>query len=174
MGGGIDKAQQIAAQLDKLNAARAATLRSQIAEQQKDYAGAEEQLKKAIAADPHPAGAWASLAAFYARRQRFAEMETAIHNAVNTVKRDKHLSVALFDCAGLLTESKRDPKLAASLLADYLAAPGKSEEAPAFVAHLRLGRLKLELGDGAAAARERAAALGLAHDYKAALEFKVG
>jgi len=151
VGGGVDKAQQIAAKLDKVSASRAAVLRAQIAEQQKDYAGAEEQLKKAVAADPHPAGSWVSLA-----------------------QKDKHSSVALYDSAGLLTEHKRDAALAATLLEQYLAVPAKSEEAPAFVAHLRLARLKLQLGDGAGAARERAAALALAHDYKPALEFKAG
>ena len=174
VGGGIDKAQQVAAQLDRLSVARAAVLRAQIAEQQKDYAGAEEQLKKAIAADPHPAEAWASLASFYARRKQFPEMDGAIKSAVSAAQRDKHASVALYDCAGLLAENKRSPELAATLLEQYLAAPEKSEEGPAFVAHLRLARLKLQLGDSAGAAKERAAALGLAHDYKAALEFKAG
>ena len=174
VGGGIDKAQQVVAQLDKLSAARAAMLRAQIAEQQKDYAGAEEQLKKAIAADSHPAEAWASLASFYARRKQFTEMDAAIKSSVNAAQKDKHASVALYDCAGLLVENKREPELAATLLEQYLAAPGKSEEAPAFAAHLRLARLKLQLGDGAAATQERAAALGLAHEYKAAVEFKTG
>jgi len=174
VGGGVDKAQQIAAQLDKLSAARAAVLRGQIAEQQKDYAGAEDQYKKAVAADPHPAGSWTSLASFYARRKQLPEMESAIHSAVSAAQKDRHSSVALFDSAGLLTENKRDPQLAATLLEQYLASATKSEEAPAFVAHLRLARLKLQLGDGAGAARERAAALALAHDYKPAVEFKAG
>jgi len=174
VGGGVDKAQQIAAKLDKVSASRAAVLRAQIAEQQKDYAGAEEQLKKAVAADPHPAGSWVSLASFYGRRQRLAEMDVAIKSAVSAAQKDKHSSVALYDSAGLLTEHKRDAALAATLLEQYLAVPAKSEEAPAFVAHLRLARLKLQLGDGAGAARERAAALALAHDYKPALEFKAG
>jgi len=173
VGGGIDKAQQVAAQLDKLSVARAAVLRGQIAEQQKDYAGAEEQLKKAIAADPHPGEAWASLASFYARRKQFPEMDAAIKSAVSAAQRDKHASVALYDCAGLLVENKRNPELAATLLEQYLTAPEKSEEGPAFVAHLRMARLKLEQGDKAAAAQERAAALGLAHEYRAAAEFKV-
>jgi len=172
VGGGVDKAQQVAEKLDKISAARAAVLRGQIAEQQKDYAGAEEQYKKAVAADPRPAGEWVSLASFYARRKQLTEMETAIHSAVSAAQKDKHSSVPLFDAAGLLTENKRDPQLAATLLEQYLASATKSEEAPAFVAHLRLARLKLQLGDSAGAAKERAAALALAHDYKPAVEFK--
>jgi hypothetical protein len=56
------------------------------------------------------------------------------------------------------------------MLNDYLASPDKTEEAPAFVAHLRLARVESQLGDTAGAARDRAAALALAHEYKSAKE----
>ena len=59
------------------------------------------------------------------------------------------------------------------MLEDYLASTSKSEEAPAFEAHVRLARLKKQLGDMKAAQRERAAALQLAHDYKPALDLKL-
>ena len=52
------------------------------------------------------------------------------------------------------------------MLDAYLASTAKTEEAPAFVAHIRLARLKEQVGDTAAANREQAAALALAHDYK--------
>jgi hypothetical protein len=58
------------------------------------------------------------------------------------------------------------------MLEEYLAGPAKTEEAPAFVAHLWLARLKQQLGDPAAAARERSAALSLAHEYKPAQDQK--
>ena len=73
----------------------------------------------------------------------------------------------------MLIESNRNPGLAAKLLQDYLAGTSKSEEAPAFEAHLRLARLKKQLGDSAGAQHEKAAALALAHDYKPALDFKI-
>ena len=53
------------------------------------------------------------------------------------------------------------------MLEDYLAGSSKTEEAPAFVAHIRLARLKDQLRDAAGASRERAAALALANNYKA-------
>ena len=173
VGGGIDKAPKVASQLDKVDPARAHQLRGDIAEQQKDFSTAESELKQAIAAGPHPAVAWTNLASFYSRRQRFPEMETAIHSAANAVLHDKHSSVALYDGAGLLAQSKRDPAFAASLLDNDLSRSSKTEEAPAFIAHIRLARLKQQLGDPGAADRERAAALALAHDYKPAQEFKV-
>ena len=72
------------------------------------------------------------------------------------------------DGASILTETRRDPALAAKMLDAYLASTAKTEEAPAFVAHIRLARLKEQVGDAAAANREQAAALALAHDYKPA------
>jgi hypothetical protein len=76
--------------------------------------------------------------------------------------------VALYDGASVLIETNRDPALAAKMLEEYLAGSAKTEEAPAFVAHTWLARLKQQLGDTAAASRERAAALALAHEYKPA------
>jgi hypothetical protein len=58
------------------------------------------------------------------------------------------------------------------MLESYLAGSAKTEEAPAFVAHTWLARLKLQLGDAAAAGRERDAALALAREYKPAQELK--
>jgi tetratricopeptide (TPR) repeat protein len=172
VGGGVDKAQGIASQLDKVDPARAHELRGRIAEQQKDYSSAEHEFKLAIAADPHPALSWTTLGGFYARRERFDDLESAIHSVMSTALHDKRAAVALYDGAGLLIESKRDPALAAKLLEDYLASSSKTEDAPAFIAHIRLARLKLKLGDPAAADRERSAALALAHEYKPAQEFK--
>lgn len=170
VGGGIDKAQGVAGQLDKVDAGRAHRLRGNIAEQQKDYGTAEREYKLATTAGAHPAAEWRNLAAFYGRRKRYDEMDSAIKSALSAARRDKHAGVALYDCAGLLIENHRDPALAASLLGEYLAGSEKSEEAPAFMAHLRLAQLKQQAGDAAGAEKERAAALALAHEYKPAQE----
>jgi tetratricopeptide (TPR) repeat protein len=172
VGGGIDKAEGIVAQLDKVDQARTHELRGRIAEQQKDFPAAEGEYKKMVAASTHPASGWSALAGFYARRQSFDAMESAVRSIVTAAQHDKHEGVALFDGAGLLTKAHRDPALAANMLGDYLAGSSKTEEAPAFVAHLRLARLKAQLGDSAAAERERTAALVLAHEYKPAQDFK--
>ena len=166
MGGGLDKAEGVAKQLDKLDPARAAKLRAEIAEDRKDYATVERELKLSIAASPHPALQWTSLASFYERRERWTDMEAAIRSAANAAARDRMAAVALYDGAGVLLKAKRDPELAAKMLEDYLASPYQSEEAPVFVAHSRLGRLKQELGDSEGAQRERVACQGLAREYK--------
>ncbi|MGP8176173.1 MAG: tetratricopeptide repeat protein [Terracidiphilus sp.] len=165
VGGGIEKAQGIAAQLDKVDPVRAHELRGGIAEARKDYGTAEREFKEAIAAGAHPAFQWVTLAGFYSRRERWTEMESAVHSCVTAAERDKHAGVALYYGASVLTSANRDPALAAKMFQDYLAGSAKTEEAPAFVALSRLARLKEKLGDPAAANQERAAALALAHEF---------
>ena len=172
VGGGDDKAEGVAAQLDKVDGARAHELRGRMAEQRKDFGTAEREYKQAIAAGAHPAFQWMTLASFYRRRERWAEMESAVRSGASAVDRDKRAGVALYNGASTLNRAGRDPELAAKMLEEYLAGPAKTEEAPAFVAHLWLARLKQQLGDPAAAARERSAALSLAHEYKPAQDQK--
>jgi tetratricopeptide (TPR) repeat protein len=168
VGGGIGKAEGVAAQLDKIDPVRAHELRGHIAEQSKDYASAERELKQALSGSPHPAFQWMTLAGFYRHRERWTEMESAVRSGEAAAARDKHAGVALYDGASLLRATKRDPARAVRMLESYLAGSSKTEEAPAFVAHTWLARLQAELGDAAAASRERAAALALAQEYKPA------
>lgn len=172
VGGGMDKAQQIAAQLDKVDAERAHEFRGRLAEQQKNFTAAESEFKQAVAAGPHPAFGWNALACFFYRRHRYADMDSAMHSVLSAALHDRHAGVALYDGAGQLIEANRDPALAAAMLDEYLSNSAKAEEAPAFIAHIRLARLRQQLGDPAAAARERAAALALASEYKPAREFR--
>jgi tetratricopeptide (TPR) repeat protein len=147
-------------------------MRGHIAEQRKDYGAAEREYKQVIAASAHPAFAWMTLADFYHRRERWTEMEAAVRSGESLAERDKHAGAALYDGASLLLTTKRDPARAAKMLEEYLAGTSKTETDPAFVAHTWLARLKAQLGDAAAANRERTAALALAHEYKPAQNLK--
>ena len=173
VGGGMDKAEGVAGQLDKVDAVRAHELRGRMAEKRKEYDTAEMELKQAIAVSPRPAFQWTTLAAFYQRRERWTEMEAAVRSCVNAAERDRRAGVALYDGASILIATNRDLALAARMLEDYLSGSAKTEEAPAFVAHTRLARIKLQLGDAAGAERERLAALALAHEYKPAQDLKL-
>jgi tetratricopeptide (TPR) repeat protein len=172
VGGGSDKAENIANQLDKVDPARAHELRGRIASSRGDYDTAEREYRQAISVSAHPASQWTVLASFFRRRQRWSDLETAIHNCVSAAAHDKHPGVALYDGAGVLIESNRDPALAAKMLEDYLAGSSKTEEGPAFIAHIRLGRLKQQLGDAAGAQSEFAAASAMAHEYNPAQDSK--
>jgi tetratricopeptide (TPR) repeat protein len=172
VGGGIGKADAVASQLEKVDPAKAHELRGHIAEQRKDYGAAERELKQSIAASAHPALQWITLASFYRHRARWTEMESAIRSGEYAALRDKHAGVALYNGASLLLNTNRNPAWAAKMLEEYLGGSGKTEEAPAFVAHLWLARLKQRLGDADAASRERTAALSLASQYKPVHDLK--
>jgi hypothetical protein len=158
--------------MDKIDLARAHELRGHVAEQHKDYGTAEREFKQAIAAGTHPAFQWDTLASFYRRRERWADLDAAVQSCVAASSRDKHAAVALYNAASTLIRANRNPELAAKLIENYLGSSQKTEEAPTFVAHVRLARLKAQLGDKEAGKREKMAALALAHDYKPAQELK--
>ncbi len=172
VGGGTDKAETIAAQLDKVDPAKAFELRGNIDVVRKDYVSAERDFKQATAVSPHPAEQWTILANFYRNQKRWNDLDSAIQGCVNAAARDKHSGVGLYDGAGILIETRRNPALAAKMLEDYLTGSSKSEEAPAFIAHIRLGRLKQQLGDAAGAKQEFAAAAAMAREYNPAQDSK--
>ncbi len=165
VGGGMDKAERVAEQLDKVDPARAADLRGRMASARKDYGTAERYFKEAIAVSAHPAFQWSTLGSFYRHRQEWEQMEWAIQNCVAAAARDRTAGVALYNGATVLIQAHREPELAAKMLEGYLDGP-KTEEAPAFVAHYWLGRLKQQLGDAAGAQQEMAEARALASEYK--------
>jgi tetratricopeptide (TPR) repeat protein len=169
VGGGLDKAEDIAAELEKLDPPRGHELRASIAEQRKDFPEAEREFRRAIAVGPHPAYQWMALASYYRRRQRWDEMVTAVRSGAAAARRDRRAAVALFNGASTLDKANRELPLAAKMLEDYLASPDKTEEAPAFVAWARLARLNDELGDQQAAGQDLATATAMAHDYKPGL-----
>lgn len=167
VGGGLDKAEQVAEQLEKVDPPRAHELRATIAEQRKDYAAEEQELKRAIAVGAHPAYQWTALASFYRRRQRWDDMVAAVRSGAAAARRDKRAAVALYNGASTLAKAKRELPLAVEMLEEYVASPNKTEEAPAFVAWALLARLKNQLGDQEAASRDIAQAQALAHEYRA-------
>lgn len=172
LGGGLQKAESIAEQLDRVDPARAAELRAGMASQRGDYAQAEAYLKKALAVRSHPARQWSALARFYAARGRWNEMETAVQNCESAAAHDPGAAVALYDAASVLIKVKRDPQLAEKLLQEYLASPYKTEEAPAFIAYARLARLQQNLGEDANAQVALAAASELASEYQPLRDFR--
>lgn len=171
VGGGMDKAEEVARKLDAVDASRAHQLRAQIAEKQKDLATAERELKAACTGS-RAAIQWMQLANFYRRQERWAEMDAAIKSGEAAAAHDKRAAVAYFNGASILARANRQPQEAIKLYERYLDSPDKTEEAPAFDVLTRLARLRKETGDQAGADRDRAAALALAHDYKPAQELK--
>lgn len=172
VGGGMDKAQSVAEELDRVDPARAAELRARIAEGNKDYATAERGFRAAIKASRQPAFQWMTLGSYLLRRKQYAAMQTAIENGYNAAQRDRRAAVALYNGATVLIRAGRNLDLAAKMLDAYLASPLKTEEAPAFVAYVARARVAAQLGDKITAERDRDAALALAAEYKPARNLK--
>jgi len=164
VGGGIDKAEPVAQQLEAFAPDRAHYLRARIAESQKDNARAEEEFKAAIAASKDPADAWIDLASFYRKRERWDDMIQAVHKGAAL---DTQHGIASADGASVLIRANRDLPFARQLLEQYLASPDKSEDAPAFQTHVQLGKLLNSMGDAPGAQQQFAAAVELAKDYQA-------
>jgi tetratricopeptide (TPR) repeat protein len=173
VGGGTDKAANVASQLDRVDPARAHELRAAIARENKDMGSAEREMKAAIAASAHPALQWMRLASFYRSAKRYAEMESAVQSGLTAAQHDSHTAVALFNGASVLIKANRNSAMAVKLLESYLASPASTEEAPAFTARVWLARLKAQAGDAEGARRERAQALALAQEYKPAQDLKL-
>jgi len=167
-GGGADKAQAIASQLDKVDSARAQQLRGDIAMAQKDYTTAENEYRQAVAAAKEPADYWTVLANFYRSRQQWSDLDSAIQGCIAAAAKDKNSSFALYDGAGVLIAAKRNPSLAAQMLENYLSSSSTTEDAPAFIAHILLSRLKQQLGDAAGAKSELAIAAQMAKEFNPA------
>ena len=171
VGGGVDKANDVAKKLDAVDASRAHQLRAEIAEKANDLDTAEKEFKAACTGS-RVAIQWMELASFYRRHERWSDMDAAVKSGEAAASRGKQ-AVAFFNGASTLARANRQPDLAIHLYESYLASPEKSEEAPAFEALIRLAKLRKLTGDQAGAQREKAAALALAREYKPAQDLKL-
>jgi tetratricopeptide (TPR) repeat protein len=163
VGGGTDKAEKLADQLNTIAPEKAHYLRARIAENKKNYPLAEQEYKAAITAAKDPANAWNDLASFYRRRQQWDDMTQAVRSGAAA---DTHDSAALVDGASVLVRAGRDLQFARQMLERYLASTNKSEDAPAFRVHAELGKLLAQLGDKQGSQEQLAAVQELAKDYQ--------
>jgi tetratricopeptide (TPR) repeat protein len=164
VGGGLEKAQALDAQIEQVSAANAYKLLAMIANKKGETATAEAEYKKAIAVGKTP-DTYIDLGHFYQEHQRYDDAEAALALGIRA---DQAHDDALVDAASILTAAHRNPQLAEQLLREYLASPAKSENAPAFRVHVQLGKLLETDGDKAGARREFDAALALASQYSEA------
>jgi tetratricopeptide (TPR) repeat protein len=161
IGGGLDKAQTLAARMQPHFPAQAHRLLALIAEKKKDAITAEAEFNNAVAAGK-TADAYIDLGHFYQRHNQPGKMLDALQSAIAA---DHRKGPALVDAASILTDAHRSPELARDLLRTYLSSSAKTDDAPAFKVHIQLGELLAQQGDTAGAHREYAAALALAPNY---------
>ena len=161
IGGGLDKAQALAARMQPHFPSQAHRLLALIAEKKKEDAIAEAEFSNAVAAGKTPE-AYIDLGHFYERHHQPDKMIDALQSGIAI---DRRKGPSLVDAASVLTDANRSPELAETLLRAYLSSAAKTDDAPAFKVHIQLGDLLAHQGDPAAAHREYAAALALASNY---------
>lgn len=161
VGGGVDKAQQLATRMMPVTPAKAHRLLAQIAEKNGDAAVAETEFKRAIDAQ-RSAESYIDLAQFFHDRKQYDACAAAVQIAM---RMDRPRDFSAVDAASMLIAMNRSTPLAEQLLREYLASPAKSDGAPAFKVHVQLGDLLLKRGDMAGAKQEYYAALALVSNY---------
>jgi len=161
LGGGTDKASELAGRVETSLPQVAHRIRGLAAEKDHDFPVAEREFKAAVAAGGHP-DAWFDLGHFYYRRE---DKDQAVEALRHALAADRIHDDSLVDVASVLVKMKREEGLAEQALRDYLASNAKSDDAPAFKAHVELGKLLESHGNKAGAQGEFQSALALAQDY---------
>lgn len=165
VGGGRDKAEQQANQLQELDPGKAHWVNARIAEKKKDFAEAEREYRSAIQSSHSSASAWLNLGLFYKHRERWGDMEEALSH-VRAAPLDR--PDALVDAAEILIHTQHNIPEAIKLLRAYITSHAQVEQAPAFKVHFLLGAAAEKQGDKQNAAAEYRAALELAHEFQPA------
>jgi tetratricopeptide (TPR) repeat protein len=81
LGGGYEKAEQVAKRIAARNEAEGHFAQAQLADKRKQFDTAEEQLRRAMELAPRQVGRVLDLAKYLAKRGRFQESEAAFDNA---------------------------------------------------------------------------------------------
>ncbi len=161
IGGGLEKAAELADRVQGELPQPAHRIRALAAEKQGDYGTAEREFRGAVAV-ANRADAWVDLGAFYVRR---GEKDRAVEALKQGLAVDQTRDASVVDAASLLEEMHREQGLAASTLRSYLQSGAKSDAAPAMKVHVMLGKMLASEGDKAGAKIEFEKALEMASGY---------
>jgi len=125
VGGGLDKAEDIARRIAGLNEAEYHWARARLAEKRKDFETAERELRASLEAAPTEVGRTLDLATFLSVRGRYGESE-ALFQAAEEEHPDS--PKVLYAHAAAYIQSKRKLDEAEALLERYVALPTTSED----------------------------------------------
>jgi tetratricopeptide (TPR) repeat protein len=117
LGGGLDKAQAIAAKMSALDAAEGHWAAAKLAEKRKEFSSAEEQLRRAIDASPQRVGRILDLAKFLARQGRFQEADQSFARAEKVAPNSPRIVYAKAD---VYIKAGRNLEVAKTLLKRYM------------------------------------------------------
>jgi tetratricopeptide (TPR) repeat protein len=127
LGGGFDKAAALAERIGELDQAEYHYAQAQLAKKRKQYAAAEEHLRRAIDLAPGQVGRLIDLAKFLAERGRVEESDTAFQRA-RQIAPDS--AKVLFETARTYLEGNRNLAAARELLEQYVSSSLTPEDPP--------------------------------------------
>jgi len=127
MGGGLDRAEKLTEIVMKRDAAEASYDRARIAEARKQYATAEQHLRKAAELAPQQVGRLLDLAKFLARQGRYEESDRTFAQAERVAP---DAPKVLFAKASTYIHANRNVDDARQLLKKYLSASITPEDPP--------------------------------------------
>jgi tetratricopeptide (TPR) repeat protein len=125
LGGGLDRAKVVAAQMAKASPAEGHHAEALIRVKEKDYDGARKEYQDAIDLDPAKVGYLLSLAAFLNERGDYAEADAVFDRAEKLSPQSPDY---LFTRGQQLAISKRHPERARELLSAYLRSARKPDD----------------------------------------------
>jgi tetratricopeptide (TPR) repeat protein len=117
LGGGLDKAAQLAERIRVLDPAEYHSYQARLAEKTKELAKAEQQLRMAAMLAPRQVGRLIDLAKFLAKQGRYQESDSAFLEAQRVAPNDPQL---LFAQASEYIRANRNLPMARQLLERYL------------------------------------------------------
>ena len=149
VGGGMDKAENVARRVSNLDEAEYHWMRARLAEKRKEHGAAEREYRLALAAAPDQVGRALDLAAFLSERGRFDESDAMFRAAA-----EKHSNEpkVLYARAAAYIQSKRNLDQVELLLKRYLELQITPEdpqrtEVTALLKSVRSSRSKVRQGE---------------------------
>ena len=127
LGGGLDKAAAVAAQIARLNPSEGYWAQAKLAEKRKEYGTAEAHLREAIAAAPQQVGRLLDLARLLTRQGRIQEADQSLATAEKIAPNSPKV---LFTRAEIYVKSKRNLDVAKQLLKQYLSLTVTPDDPP--------------------------------------------
>jgi tetratricopeptide (TPR) repeat protein len=167
VGGSLDKARNLAAEMTSEHPSDAAWIRAMAAASAGHHEEAEHQFAEAIRLDHDSGSSYLDLAHYLLGRKSWERMQQTIEQAMQSPRVQP---VDRYNASALLLRTNRNLDEAARLMRAYIQDEHTAEEAPLFRAHFLLGEILLKMGDNGQATAEYRAALSLASSYRPATE----
>ena len=127
LGGGLDKAASMASRMAAINPSEGAWAQARLAEKRKEFATAEQQLRRAADLAPRQVGRVIDLAKFLAKNGRYQESDETFRKAEAIAPDSPAL---MFERASTYIRTHRNLDLAKQLLKRYLTASLTPDDPP--------------------------------------------